>query len=132
MKEVSFERAVRAEPARVLQRVEKGLMASGYEVSARSAFELSLVGGGTSGRHRLTVRADGQRVRFVFAPGSPGVSLPEPAELERRIDAALSEFGGAVATAPAPVSGGGERRCSICATVIAAGVKSCPTCGMTN
>ena len=130
MKEVTFERAVRAEPARVLQRVEKGLMALGYEVSARSAFELSLVGGGTSGRHRLTVRADGQLVRFGFAPGSPGVSLPDSAELERRIDAALSEFGGVAAAAP--VSGGVERRCSICATALAAGVKNCPTCGMTN
>jgi hypothetical protein len=71
-------------------------------------------------------------VRFGFAPGSPGVSLPDSVELERRIDAALSEFGGAVAATPAPASSGVERRCSICATVLTAGMKSCPTCGMTN
>ena len=85
MKELSFERAMRAEPTRVLQRVEKWLTANGYEVSARSASELSFVGAGTGGRHRLTVRADGQAVRFVFAPGSPGVSLPENAELEQSL-----------------------------------------------
>lgn len=124
MREVSFERAVRGEPARVLQRAEQGLVPLGYEVAARSAFELSLVGAGPGGRHRLTVRADGQVVRFVFAPGSPGVSLPEQGELERRVEVALGAVGS--------VSSGAERRCSICATVLAAGEKHCPICGMAN
>ena len=132
MREVSFERAVRAEPARVLQRVEKSLQGHGYEVAARSALELSLVGSTTGGRHRLSVRADGQTVRFVFAPGSPGVALPAQEELERRVDAALAELGPVSAPAPPAARGGGERRCSICATVLAAGEKHCPMCGMAN
>ena len=131
MNELSFDRAMRAEPTRVLQRVEKWLTANGYEVASRSASELSFVGAGTGGRHRLTVRADGQAVRFVFAPGSPGVSLPEKAELERRVDGALADFGPAP-VAPVAMEGGGGGRCSICATELARGQRVCPTCGMTN
>jgi hypothetical protein len=131
MQSVSVDRAVRAEPARVLQRVEKWLTANGYEVSTRSAFELGFVGPGTGGRHRLTVRADGQAVRFVFASGSPGVVLPEQGELERRVDSALAEFG-PVTAAPAATGEGGGGRCSICATELARGQRVCPTCGMTN
>ena len=129
MNEVFFERAMRAEPTRVLQRVEKWLTANGYEVSSRSASEMSFVGAGTGGRHRLTVRADGQVVRFGFAPGSPGVTLPEPAELEQRVDAALTDLG------PAPAATSTQRggvRCSICATELARGQRICPTCGMAN
>lgn len=131
MKDVAFERAVRAEPTRLLKRVEKWLTAHGYEVSARSNLELNLVGAGTSGRHRLTVRADGQSVRFVFAAGSPGVTLPDAAELERRVSAALDEFAAGPAAA-APVSGASGGRCSICAAALAPGDKVCPVCGMTT
>lgn len=126
MKDVAFERAVRAEPTRLLQRVEKWLTAHGYEVSARSDSELNLVGAGTGGRHRLTVRADGQTARFVFAAGSPGVTLPEDAELERRVNAALDELGAAAAS-PVVATGG---RCTICATALAPGDRFCPVCGM--
>lgn len=126
MPELTFERALRAAPARVLQRVEKWFVKNGYEVSARSSNELSFVGSSTSGRHRLSVRSDGLTVRFVFAPGSPGVTLPETAELERRVDASLHELGSA------PVSGTLRKRCSICATVMASDQPHCPTCGMAN
>ncbi len=131
MREVAFERAVRAEPSRVLQRVEKWLTANGYEVSARSNHELNFIGGTTSGRHRLTVRADGQQVRFGFVPGAPGVSLPEAAELERRVEAALQELGaglpGPEAAKPASPP---SRRCSICATPLAVTDRFCPMCGL--
>ena len=132
--EVAFERAVRADPTRVLKRVEKWLIAHGYEVAVRSNHELHLVGLTTSGRHRLSVRADGQAVRFVFAPGSPGVTLPEATELERRVDSALQEL---TVTGSAPVpsaaegpGSAGTQRCGICATVLGAGALVCPTCGM--
>ncbi|MDP1828840.1 MAG: hypothetical protein Q8L48_36605 [Archangium sp.] len=131
MREVTFERAMRAEPARVLQRVEKWLSANGYEVSARSSHELSFVGMSTLGRHRLSVRSDGLTVRFAFAPGAPGVTLPGTSELERRVDASLQELGVAPA-APSPAASGAQKRCSICATVMAAGEKHCPVCGMAN
>ncbi len=134
--EVSFERAVRADATRVLQRVEKWLIANGYEVAVRSNFELNLVGMTTSGRHRLSVRADGQAVRFVFAPGSPGVTLPSAAELERRVDSALQEL---IVTGSAPVPSVTEprdstrtQRCGICATEFDAGARACPMCGMTT
>lgn len=130
MREVTFERAMRAEPARVLQRVEKWLTANGYEVSARSSHELSFVGMSTQGRHRLSVRSDGLTVRFAFAPGAPGVELPQTPELERRVDASLQELGSA--PAPPSSSGGAEKRCTICATVMAASEKHCPMCGMAN
>ena len=136
MSEVSFERPARAEPARVLQRVEKWLIANGYEVAVRSNFELSLVGMGPGGRHRLAVRADGQTVHFVFAPGSPGVALPGAAELERRVDNSLMELGSV--TSAAPVSAAAEsgsranRRCSICATVMGDADTVCPVCGMSQ
>jgi hypothetical protein len=131
MKELSFERSVRSEPARLLQRVEKSLAAQGYEVSARSNFELSLVGAGTGGRHRLTVRCDGQTARFVFAAGSPGVTLPAEAELQRRVDAALQELGATPAAPVASASGSGGR-CSICAGALAPTDRVCPVCGMTT
>lgn len=131
MREVSFERAVRAEPGRVLQRVEKWLTANGYEVSARSNLELNLIGGSTGGRHRLTVRADGTQVRFGFVPGAPGVTLPEAAELERRVDACLQELDATAPLAAKPASPLG-RRCSICATPLAATDRNCPMCGMTQ
>lgn len=132
MQEVSFERVVRAEPSRVLQRVEKWLSANGYEVSARSNLELNLIGATTGGRHRLTVRADGTNVRFGFVPGAPGVTLPPAAELERRVDASLQDLGGPAAAPPmgAKAASSPNRRCSICATPLAAGEQNCPTCGM--
>lgn len=127
MNEVTFIRPARAEPPRVLQCVEKWLCANGYEVSARSNFELSLVGLGPGGRHRLSVRADGNDAHFTFAPGSPGVALPPSSELERRVEFALVDVSG-----PAPVSAAAatRRRCSICATMLGEGVNVCPTCGM--
>ena len=132
--EVSFERAVSADPTRVLKRVEKWLIANGYEVAVRSNNELNLVGLTTSGRHRLSVRADGQAVRFVFAPGSPGVTLPATSELERRVDSSLQEL---TVTGSAPVPSAAEgtaptgtQRCGICASVLEAGALVCPTCGM--
>lgn len=130
MHEVSFERGMRVDAARVLQRAEKWLVAHGYEVSARSNAELSLLGQGPGGRHRLTVRADGLTVRFLFAPGSPGVTLPASEELERRVDAALQELVSAAAP-PAP-QGGSGLRCSICAAVLAPSERVCPVCGMVN
>ncbi|MDP2269676.1 MAG: hypothetical protein Q8N23_05180 [Archangium sp.] len=128
--EVAFERAVRADPTRVLQRVEKWLIGNGYEVAVRSNQELNLVGMTTSGRHRLSVRADGQSVRFVFAPGAPGVTLPSTSELERRVESSLQAL---TVTGSAPVSPAAEQgtqRCGICATVLEAGARVCPTCGM--
>lgn len=131
MPDVSFERPMRADPTRVLQRVEKWLAAQGYQVSARSQAELSLVGTGVGGRHRLTVSADGQAVRFVFAPGALGGELPEAVELERRVEGALAELGASPAEAPLN-SGGGTRRCSICATVMEADARVCPMCGLSQ
>lgn len=128
--EVAFERAVSSDPTRVLKRVEKWLITNGYEVAVRSNHELNLVGLTTSGRHRLSVRADGQAVRFVFAPGSPGATLPSTSELERRVDSSLQEF---TVTGSAPVSPAAEKgtqRCAICATVLEAGARVCPMCGM--
>jgi hypothetical protein len=130
MNEVSFIRPARAEPARVLQRVEKWLIANGYEVAVRSNFELSLVGMGAGGRHRLTVRADGNNVHFTFAPGSPGVTLPASSELERRVEFSLVELSSVSSPAPVSATSSSGRRCSICATVLADGVNVCPTCGM--
>lgn len=131
MNEIEFDRPMRADPSRVLQRVEKWLGANGYEVAVRSTFELSLVGMGPGGRHRLTVRADGARVRFVFAPGSPGVTLPNSAELERRVDSSLAELGALPAEPTSTAAAtGATRRCSICATVFGATDTVCPVCGM--
>lgn len=130
MREVSFERAVRGEPARVLQSLEKWFTSHGYEVSARSNLELNFVGATTSGRHRLTLRADGTTVRFGFVPGAPGVVLPEAQELERRVDASLQDLG--APPGPAKAASAPSRRCSICATELSAGEKSCPMCGMTQ
>jgi hypothetical protein len=130
MNEVSFIRPARAEPARVLQRVEKWLCANGYEVAVRSSFELSLVGLGPGGRHRLTVRADGHNVHFTFAPGSPGVTLPPSVELERRVEFSLVDLGSVSTSAPVPATAASGRRCSICATILGAGESVCPTCGM--
>ena len=131
MPEVSFERPMRADPTRVLQRAEKWLVAQGYQVSARSQLELSLVGLGVGGRHRLCVSADGQSVRFVFAPGALGGELPDAVELERRVEGALAELG--PTPAEAQVSpGGATRRCSICATAMEASARACPMCGLTQ
>lgn len=130
MNEIEFDRPMRAEPVRVLARVEKWLCANGYEVAVRSGFELSLVGQSPGGRHRLTVSADGMRVRFVFAPGSPGVTLPSSSELERRVDASLVDLGGSGAVAVTESGSGATRRCSICATVFGAADTVCPVCGM--
>jgi hypothetical protein len=130
MNEVSFIRPARAEPARVLQRVEKWLCANGYEVAVRSAFELSFVGMGPGGRHRLSVRADGSNVHFTFAPGSPGVALPSSSELERRVELSLVELASVSSPAPVPATAASGRRCSICATVLGEGVTVCPMCGM--
>ncbi len=132
MREVFFERAVRAEPARVLQRIERWLTANGYEVSTRSNLELNFLGASTSGRHRLTVRADGASVRFGFVPGAPGVALPDAQELERRVDACLQDL-----NAPAPAQGAKPAspfglRCSICATPLSPDDRNCPMCGMTQ
>lgn len=132
MNEVSFIRPARAEPARVLQRVEKWLCANGYEVAVRSNFELSLVGMGPGGRHRLVVRADGNNVHFTFAPGSPGVVLPPSGELERRVEFSLVELGSVSGPAPVSATAATGRRCSICATMLSQGVSVCPTCGMTQ
>ena len=129
---------MRAAPTRVLQRAEKGLVAQGYQVSVRSQAELSLVGTGVGGRHRLTVSADGQAVRFVFAPGALGGELPDAVELERRVDGALAELGpsplgtGPTSAEAAVSTGGGTRRCSICATVMEAGARVCPMCGLSQ
>lgn len=128
MREVSFERAVRAEPTRVLQGLEKWLTAHGYEVSTRSNLELNFVGATTGGRHRLTLRADGATVRFGFVPGAPGVVLPDAQELERRVDACVQSLG--APAGPAKAASASSRRCSICATELSAGEQSCPMCGM--
>jgi hypothetical protein len=133
MREVTFERPARADASRVLQRIEKWLITNGYEVAVRSNFELSLVGMGPGGRHRLAVRADGQTVRFSFAPGSPGVTLPDSTELERRVDLSVLELSSVTSPASAPVAPerpGRTRRCSICATVMNDTQSVCPTCGM--
>jgi hypothetical protein len=123
--EVSFERAGATEVPRLMQQLERGLARQGYSVSARSNGQLQLVSAPPA-PHRLIARIDATRCHFTFAPGAPGVTLPDQLELERRIDLAL---GGAVAAEPRP-SGGAARRCSICATVVPAGATECPLCGM--
>lgn len=130
MHEVFFDRAVRGEPARVLKQLERWFTTNGYTVSVRSSLEFQFVGESTSGRHRLTVRADGMNVRFGFVPGAPGVTLPQRSELERRVDAALQDFGSPPPAAKAASPSG--RRCSICATELAGGDRNCPMCGMTQ
>lgn len=128
MNEVVFERPARSEPARVLKALERWFTTRGYTVSARSGFELHLVGAG----HRLSVRADGLNVRLAFAPGSPGVTLPEAAELERRVDTALQEFGAAAPAPAAKAAIASGQRCSLCATPLSGDDRTCPTCGMTQ
>lgn len=133
MREVSIERAWAADPSRGLPRLEQALARLGYQAAARSSHEFSFLGESTSGKHRLTVRADGRTARFTFAPSSPLTALPEQAELERRVDGALAALGDGPApvsaaspAAPAPVT----PRCQICATALSPGDRFCPTCGM--
>lgn len=133
VREVSFERAVVADPTRLLPRLEQVLRPRGYAASTRSSHEFNFLGQSNLGPHRLQVRSDGRAVRFTFAPGAPGVALPGEQELERVVDAALLALG----DAPAPVkaahsSNAGQRRCRICATSLDAGVVVCPLCGMEN
>lgn len=125
--EVSFERSGAAEPARLLQQVEKQLTVLGYSVAARAASELHFVTT-QGGPHRLRIRVDAHRSLFTFAPAAPGVSLPAEQELERRVEAAL----GRVMSPPSQPSTKTATRCSICATVIPAGAAVCPLCGMTT
>ncbi len=125
MREVSFERAGTTEVPRLMQQLERALARQGYTVSARANGQLQFLSAPPS-PHRLSARLDATRSLFTFAPGAPGVTLPDQLELERRIDLAL---GGVVAAAPRP-SGGAARRCSICATVVPAGATECPLCGM--
>ena len=129
MNEVFFERSVAAEPARVLKHLDRWFTTNGYTVAVRSNLELHFVGASPGGGHRLTVRADGLTVRFGFVPGAPGVQLPDSAELERRVEAALQDFGAAAAPAAKAASLPG-RRCSICATTLASGETHCPLCGL--
>lgn len=127
MNEHVIERAGAVNAPRLLQQVEKWLVANGYTVSARSDGELNLVSAAAA-PHRLSVSANTVRTRFAFTPAAPRATLPEAAELERRVDASLGQVGAVAPVAPKPASGGG--RCSICATVIPAGAVECPTCGM--
>ncbi len=129
MKEVTFDRAGAVEPSRLMQRVERWLSAHGYTVSTRTTGELQFVNP-QSGPHRLVVRVDAVRTRFVFAPAAPGAVLPEAAELERRVDASMGAPAAPVVKVAAPAGQGGVR-CSICATVVPAGESACPLCGMT-
>lgn len=127
MNEHVIERAGAVNAARLLQQIEKWLIANGYTVSARSEGELNLVSAAAA-PHRLSVSANTLRTRFAFTPAAPRATLPEAGELERRVDASLGQVSAAAPVAPRPASGGG--RCSICATVIPAGALECPTCGM--
>lgn len=128
MREVSFERAGASEPTRLLQQVERQLLALGYTVAARTTGELHFVST-QGGPHRLRLRVEPHRSVFTFAPAAPGVQLPADQELERRVEAALGRVVPLPVSAPAPATG--SMRCSICATVIPAGATACPLCGMT-
>lgn len=134
VREVIFERALTADPTRLLPRLEQVLRPQGYAAGSRSSHEFNFLGQTNLGPHRLQVRSDGRSVRFTFAPGAPGVMLPDQAVLERVVDSALSALGDAPAPVvkPAPSSNPGNRRCRICATPLDAGVVVCPLCGMEN
>jgi hypothetical protein len=132
VREVIFERALTADPTRLLPRLEQVLRPQGYAASARSSHEFNFLGQTNLGPHRLQVRSDGSSVRFTFAPGAPGVALPDQSVLERVVDSALSALGDAPAVKTAPSSNASNRRCRICATPLDAGVVVCPLCGMEN
>ncbi|MFZ5440656.1 MAG: hypothetical protein ACOZQL_11655 [Myxococcota bacterium] len=126
MREVSLERSGAVEPTRLLQQVERQLMALGYAVAARSVGELHFVT--THGApHRLRIRVEPQRTVFTFAPAALGTPLPPDEELERRVEAALGRVT-ALPSAARPQTS--ATRCSICATVIPSGASACPLCGM--
>jgi hypothetical protein len=120
----------------MLPRLEQALRPQGYAASARSSHEFNFLGQTNLGPHRLQVRSDGRSVRFTFAPGAPGLALPDQAVLERIVDSALSALGDArapsVPVKTAPSSNASNRRCRICATPLDAGVVVCPLCGMEN
>lgn len=127
MREVSIERALHLDPARALPRLEQWLARQGYQAAARSSHEFSFLGPSAGGQHRLTVRADGRAARFTFAPGGLGVTLPDDAELSRRVEAAVASLGEGQAPPPAAPA---ARRCSICASPLGPGETRCPLCGM--
>lgn len=136
MREVTFERPLPADPARLLPRLEQALARQGYSATARSTHEFHFLGRSTSGPHRLSVRADGQAVRFTFAPGGVGIGLPDEASLSVQVDAALLALGEPPAPASLqakpPPAAPSARRCRICASPLNAGETSCPLCGMQN
>lgn len=133
MREVTLERNFEAEPARLLPRLEQVLRPRGYTASTRSSHEFNFLGQTTLGPHRLQVRSDGRAVRFTFAPGAPGIALPDEQVLTTLVDGALAALGetrSPVAKPPSPNVG--SRRCRICASPLEFGVTVCPLCGMLN
>jgi hypothetical protein len=123
---LSFERPLEADPTRLLPRLEQVLRGLGYAANTRSSHEFNFLGQSNAGPHRLQVKSDGRAVRFTFAPGAPGITLPDEQVLSALVDGALAALG----AAPSPNVG--SRRCHICASPLEAGVTVCPLCGMSN
>lgn len=121
---MNFERPCSVAPETALARAVRWLAANGYEVSARSSTEMHLLSTSGVDRHRVSLRADGRRITFEFAPSSPLGKLPAREELERRVDAAAREAGAGPGQANVPV------RCPTCATVAQPGDVFCSVCGV--
>jgi hypothetical protein len=134
VRELSFERPLEADPTRLLPRLEQVLRGLGYAANTRSSHEFNFLGQSNAGPHRLQVKSDGRAVRFTFAPGAPGITLPDEQVLSALVDGALAALGETrAASRPAPPSPNvGSRRCHICASPLEAGVTVCPLCGMQN
>jgi len=132
MGSLAIERPCTMEPGLALARAADALAKIGYEIVSRSTHEFHLfysAGSHTAlrldeHRHRLGIRADGQKLVFLFEAGlsSGGVVVQsERDELERRVAIATRSAG-----APAP---GAPRRCLTCGTLSDAGATTCATCG---
>lgn len=115
-----IERPSGGRPDAARQGATKWFTANGYETASASAQATHLLSTAAHDRHRLVISADAQRVIFDFGPFPAGVT-PDPAEFERRVDAAMRAPG----VPPAPPA-----RCSVCATLAPAGAETCELCGM--
>jgi hypothetical protein len=134
MSSATIERPYHGDAGTVLAQAANALAALGYEIVSRSATEYHLFYKAGSAmaarldehRHRLTIRADGQQLLFLFEAGLSSGGLlvqSERDELERRVALATRAAG-----VPAP---GAARRCSTCGTLSEAGANACAVCGAT-
>jgi hypothetical protein len=132
MSSTTFERPYHGDPGVALAQAAQALVQMGYEVVSRSGAEYHLfykAGSVMAARidehaHRLTIRADGKQLAFLFEAGlSSGGFLikSERDELELRVDLATRAAG-----VPAP---GAARRCSTCGTLSDTGATTCAMCG---